>query len=87
MNQSTEPKPTEETYQRLNYTETAPKMPTRPTNPFHEDVQKPPVPVRAMQSTSPGHSATSDESYWENTNEYYGKYFSITPLLSKIRSR
>ena len=87
MNQSTEPKPVEETYQRLNHTETAPKMPTRSTNSFHEDVQKPPVPARVMQSTSQGHSATSDESYWENANEYYGKYFSTVPFLFKIQSR
>lgn len=75
MNQPVQPKPVEETYERLNHTETAPKMPIRSTNPFQEDVQHPPTPVRTMQSTSQGYSATSDESYWENTDEYYGKSF------------
>lgn len=78
MNQPAESKPSEETYQRLNHTETAPKLPTRSTNPFSEDIQKPspPPPLpKPIQPPAQGHSATSDESYWENTDEYQGKSF------------
>ena len=74
MNKPTEEKPTEETYQKLNFTENAYKAPIRSTNPFAEDIQKPSSPANVTQSLPRGNSNTSDDSYWENTADYHGKY-------------
>ena len=78
MNQPSQSKPQEETYEKLNHMESAPKLPTRSTNPFSEDIRKPtppPPPSAVTQSSTQGYSATSDQSYWENTDEYQGQTF------------
>ncbi len=81
ISRSTEQKPKEETYQKLDFTNNAYKAPVRSTNPFHDDVQKPSSPTNVPQQPSPPsrqESATvSDEQYWKNTEEYHSKYSQI----------
>jgi hypothetical protein len=85
MNTPTEPKPKEETYERLNYTTSAYKAPVRSTNPFDEDVRKPSLPP--LPPLPQAKSAVSEERHWDNTNEYQSKYSQIFFTYSSIFHR
>jgi hypothetical protein len=97
INRSTEQKPKEETYEKLNFASNAYKAPIRSTNPFDDDIQKsssptniprqpPPSPTNVPQQAPPpqAKAIVSDEPYWENTGEYHGKYSRIFLSYSSI---
>ena len=71
-------------YERLNFTSSAPKAPTRPTNPFAEDIQKPPPPNPSspppinppfsLGTASTAHEQRTEQN-WAKPESRHCKYF------------
>lgn len=81
-NTSTEKKPTEDVYQRLNYMNSAPKIPIRSTNPFEEDIRKPPIPTEVIHRLPQENGRpistqleTKPDTQSFDSQGFYGNYF------------
>lgn len=63
-------------YEKLNFTSNAPKAPIRSTNPFAEDVQKPP-PINqpfSLGTASTAHEKQTEQN-WAKPESHHCKYF------------